>query len=45
MEISWTEFKQKFTAEYLPQDVLRQVQKDMDNLMPTSSIAWFNDKF
>jgi len=45
MEISWTEFTQKFTAEYLPQDILRQVQKDMDNLMPTSSIAWFNDKF
>jgi len=31
-EISWTEFKQKFTAEYLPQDALRRVQKDMDNL-------------
>jgi len=44
-EISWTEFKQKFTAEYLPQDALRWVQKDMDNLMPTSSVAQFNDKF
>jgi len=44
-EIGWTEFKQKFTAEYLPQDALRRVQKDMDNLMPTSSIARFNDKF
>jgi len=45
MEIGWTEFKQKFTAEYLPQDALHRVQKDMDNLMPTSSIARFNDKF
>jgi len=44
-EIEWTEFKQKFTAEYLPHDALRRVQKDMDNLMPTSSIARFNDKF
>jgi len=44
-EIGWTEFKQKFTAEYLPQDALRRVQKDMDNLMPTSSIARLNDKF
>lgn len=44
-EIDWTEFKKKFTAEYLPNDALRRVQKDMDNLMPTSSIARFNDKF
>jgi len=44
-EIDWTEFKKKLTAGYLPQDALCRVQKNMDNLMPTSSIARFKDKF
>jgi len=44
-EVNWTEFKKKFTTEYLLQDALCWVQKDMDNLMPTSSVARFNHKF